>query len=204
MGGWHGKTERKRGAGRECNRAFTESAEKSWCVGNGRQGCLLTRFQFMKSRVPAASVLFAMTVWAPMLWHPASARAADAYVPFDGGKSTSHGVFERFDYAMDEATLAISPFKAPEGEKFGVKDPAQGQRRRVVIVPKEAAPGQPWSWRGCYWDHQPQTEVELLRRGFHVAYISANATLSRAGSGTRGMSSSRKSTASRESPLSSA
>ena len=37
--------------------------------------------------------------------------------------------------------------------------------------------GNPWSWRGCYWDHQPQTEVELLKRGFHVAYISANASL---------------------------
>jgi hypothetical protein len=46
-----------------------------------------------------------------------------------------------------------------------------------VIVPKQAAADQPWSWRGCDWDHQPQTEVELLRRGFHVAYISASATL---------------------------
>ena len=78
---------------------------------------------------------------------------------------------------MDEQTLAITPFKAPEGEKFGVKDPAKGQRRCIVVVPKEAAPGNPWSWRGCYWDHQPQTEVELLKRGFHIAYISANATL---------------------------
>ncbi len=43
--------------------------------------------------------------------------------------------------------------------------------------PEQPAPGNPWSWRGCYWDHQPQTEVELLRRGFHIAYISANASL---------------------------
>ncbi len=47
----------------------------------------------------------------------------------------------------------------------------KGQRRCVVVVPKEAAPGNPWSWRGCYWDHEPQTEVELLKRGFHVAFI---------------------------------
>jgi pimeloyl-ACP methyl ester carboxylesterase len=85
--------------------------------------------------------------------------------------------FERFDFVMDEATLAITPFQAPAGEKFGVKDPEKGQRRCVVVAPKEAAAGRPWSWQGCYWDHQPQTEVELLRRGFHVAYISANATL---------------------------
>jgi len=24
---------------------------------------------------------------------------------------------------------------------------------------------------GCYWDHEPQTEVELLRRGFHIAFV---------------------------------
>ena len=40
-----------------------------------------------------------------------------------------------------------------------------------MVVPKVAAPGNPWSWQGCYWDHEPQTEVELLRRGFHIAFI---------------------------------
>ena len=40
-----------------------------------------------------------------------------------------------------------------------------------VIVPKQPAPGNPWLWRGCYWNHQPQSEVELLRRGFHIAYV---------------------------------
>jgi hypothetical protein len=96
---------------------------------------------------------------------------------FAGEKSAWHDGFARYDFVMDEETLAITPFTAPPGEKFGVKDPARGQRRCIVIVPKEPAPGNPWTWRGCYWDHQPQAEVELLRRGFHVAYISANATL---------------------------
>jgi len=41
----------------------------------------------------------------------------------------------------------------------------------VVVVPKQPAAGQPWSWQACYWDHEPQTEVELLRRGFHIAFI---------------------------------
>ncbi len=36
---------------------------------------------------------------------------------------------------------------------------------------EDAAPGNPWSWRGCYWDHEPQAEVELLSRGFHIAFI---------------------------------
>ena len=47
----------------------------------------------------------------------------------------------------------------------------KGKRRCVVVVPKKAAAGKPWSWRGCYWDHEPQAEVELLKRGFHIAFV---------------------------------
>jgi pimeloyl-ACP methyl ester carboxylesterase len=107
----------------------------------------------------------------------AAAGGETAYVPFDGEKSTWHDGFDRYDYLLDEATLALAPFRAPQGERFAVHDPPQGKRRCVVVAPKRAAAGNPWSWRGCYWDHEPQAEVELLRRGFHVAYISANATL---------------------------
>jgi pimeloyl-ACP methyl ester carboxylesterase len=106
----------------------------------------------------------------------AEPSAPSAPVPFAGEKVEWHG-FDRYDFQMDEQTLAITPFKAPIGEGAGVKDPEKGQRRCIVVVPKEPAPGNPWSWRGCYWDHQPQTEIELLKRGFYVAYISANATL---------------------------
>ncbi|HVY73486.1 MAG TPA: hypothetical protein VG890_01570 [Puia sp.] len=96
---------------------------------------------------------------------------------FNGEKTSWREGFYRYDFIMDEQTLAITPFKAPEGEHFGVQDPPAGKRRCILIAPKQPAPGNPWSWRGCYWDHQPQTEVELLRRGFYVAYISANANL---------------------------
>jgi len=104
-------------------------------------------------------------------------RAADSYTPFDGEKTSWHEGFDRYDFVMDETSAKIEPFKVPRDEVFGVKDPNAGQRRCIVVVPRQPAAGNPWSWRGCYWDHQPQTEVELLRRGFHIAYISANARL---------------------------
>ncbi len=124
----------------------------------------------------AIIVLTAIVVFA---WGAATTACGGGteYMAFAGEKSAWHDGFARYDFVMDEQTLAITPFMAPAGENFGVKDPAKGQRRCLVIVPKEPAPGNPWSWRGCYWDHQPQTEVELLKRGFHVAYISANAGL---------------------------
>jgi pimeloyl-ACP methyl ester carboxylesterase len=98
------------------------------------------------------------------------------YVPFEGISSHWHDGFERFDYVMDIQTMSITPFKPPADEHFGIGGPPEGQRRCVVVCPPRPAPGNPWSWRGCYWDHQPQTEIELLKRGFHVAYISADAT----------------------------
>ncbi len=97
-------------------------------------------------------------------------RAAD-YTPFEGEKTTWHDNFARFDYLMDEATFAITPFKRPDNEKFAVGNPPKGQRRCIVVVPEKPAPGNPWSWQGCYWDHEPQTEVELLHRGFHIVFV---------------------------------
>src|SRR2546423_2885061 len=93
----------------------------------------------------------------------AAPPAAQRYAPFEGAKSAWHEGFERYDFVMDGKTMTITPFNRPADEKFGIGAPRSGERRCVVICPKESAPGNPWSWQGCYWDHQPQTEVELLR-----------------------------------------
>src|SRR5258708_25705090 len=96
------------------------------------------------------------------------------YVPFAGEKTTWHEGFDRYEFVMDDATGAITAMTAPASEvtSFGIDDSVKdGKRRCVVVVPKKAAPGNPWSWRGRYWNHQPQTEVELLRRGFHNAFV---------------------------------
>src|ERR1017187_7326783 len=90
---------------------------------------------------------------------------------FDGGKSTWHDGFVRYDFFMDDENLTFSPFTRPENEGFAVGTPAKGKRRCIVVVPNKPAPGHPWSWQGCYWDHQPQAEVELLHRGFYIAFI---------------------------------
>src|SRR5882724_7188065 len=100
---------------------------------------------------------------------PASAQSVPP--AFDGGKSTWHDGFVRYDFVMDDQTLAITPFTRPEKEGFAVGSPAKGQRRCIVVVPNKPAPGNPWSWQGGYWDHQPQAETELLHRGFYIAFI---------------------------------
>lgn len=100
-----------------------------------------------------------------------SSTCAATAAQFEGSPSTWHEGFARFDYLMDDGTFAITPFNKPDGEKFNVGTPPKGQRRLIVVAPKNPARGNPWSWQGCYWDHEPQTEVELLRRGFHIAFI---------------------------------
>src|ERR1700738_4474664 len=111
---------------------------------------------------------------AAIVWTSSNATAADVYVPFEGEKTTWHEGFDRYDFTMDDSSGAITPITAPASEvtSFGIDDSVKGGKRRcVVVVPKKAAPGNPWSWQGRYWNHQPQTEVELLRRGFHIAFV---------------------------------
>ena len=40
-----------------------------------------------------------------------------------------------------------------------------------VVMPKKTVIGRPWIWRARFWGHEPQAEIALLQRGFHVAYI---------------------------------
>src|ERR1700692_731551 len=80
---------------------------------------------------------------------PGTAQGADGPVPFDGEKSSWHG-FDRYDFLMDETNLTLKPYQVAPDEKNAVTGQVEGQRRCVVVVPKAAAPGNPWSWRGCY------------------------------------------------------
>lgn len=43
-------------------------------------------------------------------------------------------------------------------------------RECVVVAPRTVAPGKPWIWRARFFGHEPQTDVALLDKGFHVAY----------------------------------
>src|ERR1022692_670095 len=74
-------------------------------------------------------------------------------LPFSGDKTAWHG-FDRFDFLMDEESLAVKPTVAGAEEKNGVRNSEKGQRRCLVVAPKVAAPGNPWSWQGWYWDHE--------------------------------------------------
>ena len=77
---------------------------------------------------------------------PATAAATQADTAFTGDHSDWHG-FDRYDFMLDENNLAIVPADPK------IKGDVNAQRRCIVVVPKNAAPGNPWAWRGCYWDY---------------------------------------------------
>ena len=39
-----------------------------------------------------------------------------------------------------------------------------------IVVPKNEAKGKPWVLRARFWGHEPQTDIDLLEKGFHIAY----------------------------------
>lgn len=44
-------------------------------------------------------------------------------------------------------------------------------RAALLVRPKQAAKGSPWIWRTEFFGHEPQADIALLGRGYHVAYI---------------------------------
>jgi pimeloyl-ACP methyl ester carboxylesterase len=67
------------------------------------------------------------------------------FSPFAGERSSFHS-FDRYDFNY-------------------------AGRPCIVVVPKTVAAGKPWIWRARFFGHEPQTDVALLEKGFHVAYI---------------------------------
>ncbi|MCP4613694.1 MAG: SGNH/GDSL hydrolase family protein [Planctomycetes bacterium] len=44
-------------------------------------------------------------------------------------------------------------------------------RRCIVVVPKNPAGHLPWIWRARFFGHEPQADLKLLEKGFHLVYM---------------------------------
>ncbi|HEX7260686.1 MAG TPA: GDSL-type esterase/lipase family protein [Luteolibacter sp.] len=44
-------------------------------------------------------------------------------------------------------------------------------RSALLVKPKVPAKGHPWVWRTEFFGHEPQADIALLGKGFHVAYL---------------------------------
>ncbi len=43
-------------------------------------------------------------------------------------------------------------------------------REAKIVKPKRVAKGKPWIWRARFWGHEPQLDIAMLERGYHIVY----------------------------------
>lgn len=73
-----------------------------------------------------------------------------------------------------EAALAKKGITAMRGEyhRFERFDfPLPDGPSCTLVAPHVAAAGRPWLWRMRFFGHEPALELDLLDRGFHLAYV---------------------------------
>jgi len=75
-----------------------------------------------------------------LAFSPVLGQTAD----FPGKKSTWHN-YARYDFKIGDADC-------------------------LVVKPRKTAKGKPWVWRARFWGHEPQTDLALLAKGWHVVY----------------------------------
>ena len=93
-----------------------------------------------------------------------------------GAGSMALKIYKHLSVKADDTTAdAREPFYKAGAQPFnfhgfqGYDFVSDGVQCKVV-EPRVAAKGKPWIWRARFWGHEPQTDIDLLERGFHVAY----------------------------------
>lgn len=66
---------------------------------------------------------------------------------------------------------ALAPVLHSEWQGYARIDFESKGRAAFLVLPKTPAPGRPWIWRTEFFGVEPQTELALLERGWHAAYV---------------------------------
>ncbi len=79
----------------------------------------------------------------------------------------SHAIF----LAMGAAALAAGDASVQDWNGYRQMNLDVGGRPALLVLPREPATNRPWIWRTEFFGHEPQADLALLNKGFHVAYI---------------------------------
>jgi pimeloyl-ACP methyl ester carboxylesterase len=69
------------------------------------------------------------------------------------------------------ASAQTFPGSVTNWQGFARHDFAFNGTTATVVVPKTALPGKPWAWRGEFFGAFANADVELVKHGFHLAYL---------------------------------
>ena len=75
------------------------------------------------------------------------------------------------DYRARRPRRDTAPAKVSQWSGYERLDFEVDGRAALLVRPKAPAPGSPWIWRTEFFGHEPQADIALLGRGFHVAYV---------------------------------
>ncbi|MDA8774397.1 GDSL-type esterase/lipase family protein [Opitutales bacterium] len=90
-------------------------------------------------------VTFILSIFiAGAIFHAQGEQSTPSKPVWDGKKTSFHG-FDQYNF------------------------PLEGIACRVVI-PKKIADGKPWVWRARFFGHEPQFDIAMLNRGYHLVY----------------------------------
>ncbi|HVY73179.1 MAG TPA: GDSL-type esterase/lipase family protein [Puia sp.] len=91
-----------------------------------------------------------------------------------GAKLVANRLFEAIRQADDSAFSLMPKIKESKiiSSFYGYPcaDFQMNGRDCKIVAPKRAAPSHPWVWRARFWGHEPQADIALLERGYHIAY----------------------------------
>ena len=74
------------------------------------------------------------------------------------------------DISFDIFNNVKQPYKVSSFYGYPCAEFTFDGRDCKVTKPKWTAVGHPWVWRARFWGHEPQTDIALLERGFHIVY----------------------------------
>ena len=92
-----------------------------------------------------------------------------------GGTLISKRLYELVKLASEKPSPVFEKMKEQKVMSsfygYSCADFTYKNRNCKIVSPKTFADGQPWVWRARFWGHEPQTDIALLERGFHIAYM---------------------------------
>ena len=86
--------------------------------------------------------------------------AKSLYEIISARRDTAYNIFDKLDPAK-----TLSSFHGYQCADFTFNG-----RNCKIAKPKIAATNHPWVWRARFWGHEPQTDIALLERGYHIVY----------------------------------
>ena len=81
------------------------------------------------------------------------------------------GIGRRAAAALLVAVVASGIAAAGDWNGYEQRDFAVDGHKCLLVLPKTPAAGKPWIWRTEFFGHEPQGDIALLGKGFHVAYM---------------------------------